>query len=112
MLSIASLGMLCYGGYSVAWAVVDMTRGARLELWAEIGLILFGLLLMFSAPFVRIRLPGGLEAALGALLGLQALAVHNAAHLGAGFAPQAGRAALAVTLFGLAYRAGSVSRPG
>ena len=75
MLTVASIGMFVYGAYSILWAIVDLLRGARLELWAELGLMLFGLLLTLSAAFVRVRLPGGLAFAIGALLGLQALAV-------------------------------------
>ena len=63
-------------------------------------------MLTLSAAFVRVRLPGGLSLALGAMLGLQALAVHSAVHLADGLAPQIGRALLAVTLLALA-RAGS-----
>ena len=66
MLTIAALGMCTYGLYSAAWAVVDLVRGARVELWADLGLVLFGLLLGLSAAFVRVRLPGGLAAAIGA----------------------------------------------
>ena len=88
MLTMASLGMFLYGMYSVGWAALDLIRGARLELWAELGLIVFGALLMLASAFVRVRLPGGLAFALGALLGLQALAVHNAAHLDTGVQPQ------------------------
>ena len=104
MLTVAALGMFSYGMYSVVWAVVDLLRGARLELWAELGLMLFGLLLGLSAAFVRVRLPGGLAAATGAMLGLQALAVHDAVHLDAGLAPQIGRGVLAIVLVALAYR--------
>ena len=111
MLTVAALGMFSYGTYEVGWAVVDLIRGARLELWAELGLMLFGLLLMLAAAFVRVRLPGGLPFAIGALLGLQALAVHSAAHLNAGLAPQIGRGILAGVLVGLAY-AGQRSEAG
>lgn len=103
MLTAAALGMFSYGMYSVAWALVDLIRGARLELWAELGLMLFGLLLGLSAALVRVRLPGGLAAAIGAMFGLQALAVHNAVHLYAGLAPQIGRGVLAIVLVALAY---------
>ena len=51
-------------------------------------------------------LPGGIALALGAMLGLQALAVHSAVHLAGGMAPQIGRAVLACALLALA-RAGS-----
>jgi hypothetical protein len=102
MLTLAALGMFGYGGYSIVWALVDIVRGARLELWAEAGLMIFGLLLALSAAFVRVRLPGGLAFAIGSMLGLQALAVHNAVHLGGGLAPQIGRAVIALALVALA----------
>jgi hypothetical protein len=102
VLTIASLGMLSYGIYSVGWAVADLVRGADLELWAELGLMAFGVLLALAAAFVRVRLPGGLAFAIGAMLGLQALAVHDAVHLGGGVAPQVVRASIAIVLVALA----------
>src|SRR3954451_10922348 len=98
MLSAAALGMFLYGIYSAGWAVVDLVRGARLELWAELALIAFGALLALASAFVRVRLPGGLAFAIGAMLGLQALAVHDAVHLGGGVAPQIARASIAIVL--------------
>src|SRR3954451_18681483 len=94
--------MFGYGIYAVCWAVLDLVRGARLELWAELGLIAFGVLLALAATFVRVRLPGGLAFAIGALLGLQALAVHDAVHLAGGIAPQIVRRSIALTLIALA----------
>src|SRR3954468_274035 len=105
VLTLASVGMLLYGIYSVGWAIADLLRGARLELWAELGLMAFGALLMLAAAFVRVRLPGGLAFAIGAMLGLQALGVHDAVHLGGGVAPQIVRGAIALTLIGLAAAA-------
>ena len=102
MLTIASLGLFVYGLYSAGWAVADLIRGARLEFWAELGAMAFGALLMLAAAFVRVRLPGGLAFAIGAMLGLQALAVHAAVHLGGSIAPQVVRAAIALGLIGLA----------
>jgi hypothetical protein len=102
MLTAAALGMFSYGMYSIGWAVVDLARGARLELWAELGLIFFGALLALAAAFVRVRLPGGVAFAIGAMLGLQALAVHDAVHLGTGLAPQIARGAIAVALVTIA----------
>jgi hypothetical protein len=102
VLTLATLGMFAYGTYSAAWAVLDVIRGARIELWAELAIALFGLLLVLAAAFVRVRLPGGLAVAIGAMLGLQALEVHTAAHLSAGMAPQIGRALLAFFLVGSA----------
>jgi hypothetical protein len=98
VLTIASLGMFAYGIYSVGWAAADLIRGAHLELWAELGLIAFGALLMLAAAFVRVRLPGGLAFAIGAMLGLQALAVHDAVHLGGGIASQVVRALMVLGL--------------
>ncbi len=98
VLRFASLGMFAYGVYSVGWAAADLIRGARLELWAELGLVVFGALLVLAAAFVRVRLPGGLAFAIGALLGLQALAVHDAVHLQTGVTPQIIRAVVAITL--------------
>jgi hypothetical protein len=103
MLTVAALGMFSYGLYSIGWAAVDLIRGARLEMWAEAGMALFGLLLALSAAFVRVQLPGGLALASGAMLGLQALAVHTAAHFGGGLAPQIARGVLAVGLAALGY---------
>ena len=102
MLTAAALGMFGYGVYAIGWAAVDLIRGARLELWAELGMIAFGGLLALAAAFVRVRLPGGLAFAIGAMLGLQALAVHDAAHLGGGVAPQIARASIAIVLVALA----------
>jgi hypothetical protein len=109
VLTIASLGMFSYGVYSVGWAIADLLRGARLELWAELGLVAFGALLALAAAFVRVRLPGGLAFGIGAMLGLQALAVHDAVHIGGGVAPQLVRGAIALTLIALAT-AGNVQR--
>jgi hypothetical protein len=102
VLTIASLGMFLYGIYSIGWAVADLVRGARLELWAELGLVAFGALLALAAAFVRVRLPGGLAFALGAMLGLQALAVHNAVHLGGSVPAQIVRGSIAAVLIALA----------
>ena len=110
MLTAASLGMLVYGLYSIGWAAADLIRGARLELWAELGLVAFGALLVLAAAFVRVRLPGGLAFAIGAMLGLQALGVHDAAHLGSGVAPQIARACVAVVLVAMAL-SGALSSP-
>jgi hypothetical protein len=114
LLTVASLGMFLYGVYSIAWAAVDLIRGARLELWAELGSMAFGVLLMLAAAFVRVKLPGGLAFAIGAMLGLQALAVHAAVHLGGGIAPQLARASIAMVLVAIALSDArpSPARPG
>src|SRR5262245_41638193 len=111
MLTTATLGMFVYGTYSALWAVVDLVREPRLEWWADAGIIAFGLLLILSAAFVRVRLPGGLVLAIGALLGLQALAVHSGAHFAIGLASQIMRGTLAASLVALAYAgSGKVDR--
>ena len=74
---------------------------------AVLGLVVFGLLLVLSAAFVRVRLPGGLAFAIGAMLGLQALAAHNAVHLAGGVGWQISRAAVAIVLVALAASAES-----
>lgn len=102
MLTLATLGMFAYGAYSTVWTVVDVVRGARIELWAEVLIALFGLLLIISAALVRVRMPGGLSVAISAMLALQALEVHTAAHLESGLGPQIGRAVLAFFLVGSA----------
>ena len=102
LLTLASLGMFSYGLYTIGWAAADLIRGARLELWAELGLVAFGALLALAAAFVRVRLPGGLAFAIGAMLGLQALAVHNAVHLGGGVPDQIVRGSIALVLVALA----------
>ena len=102
MLTLATLGMFAYGAYSLAWALADLVRGARIELWADLGVAAFGLLLAFAAALVRVRMPGGLAVAIGAMLALQALAVHTAAHQESGLIPQVARAFLAFFLVGSA----------
>ncbi|HVC18593.1 MAG TPA: hypothetical protein VNE16_00840 [Vicinamibacterales bacterium] len=105
MLTLATLGMAGYGAYSAIWGLAALLRGTHLEWWADLALILFGLLLMLSAAFVRVTLPGGFAFALGALLGLQALAIHNAAHLTGrvDLAPQLGRGAFSALLLAMAW---------
>ena len=102
MLTVATIGMLSYAGYSAGWAAYDVLSGPRLEWWADLAIGLFAVLLVLGAFLVRVRLPGGLAFAIGALLGLQALAVHTAAHLGTGLTPQVGRAVLAIALVAIA----------
>lgn len=110
VLTLATLGMFAYGTYSAAWALYDVIQGAHLEFWAEGLIVLCGLLLVVAAAFVRVRMPGGLAMAIGAMLALQALEVHTAAHLESGLAPQVGRAVLAFFLVGCAV-AGEQTKP-
>lgn len=78
MLTAATLGIAAYGVYSAAWAMAHLTR---LEVWAVLLEGAFGVLLVLAAALVRVLVPGGLALAIGAMLGLQALAIHDAAHL-------------------------------
>src|SRR3954469_4508400 len=102
MLTAATIGMLSYAGYSAGWAAYDAITGPRLEWWADVALVVFAVLLAMGAFFVRVRLPGGLAFAIGALLGLQGLAVEDVGQLGGGIAPQIVRGSMALTLIGLA----------
>ncbi len=81
MLTAAALGLAGYGLYCVGAAILDLIWLSRLEWWAHLGGALLGLVLLFSAVLTRARVPGGLFFALGGLLGLQALNLHNSAHL-------------------------------
>lgn len=105
MLTVAAVGMAAYGFYEAGWALIDLIGRHQLEIWADLATIVFGLLLVPAAAFVRIRFPGGLALALGALLGLQALSLHSAAHLyGRVVVPlQIGRGFLSGVLVALAY---------
>ncbi len=105
MLSAAALGMAAYGLYSVAAALFDLIFRSRVEALADVGEVGFGLLLMLSAAFVRVTMPGGLALAIGALLGLQALSIHADVHLGGSVALpfQFLRAGVALLLVGLAF---------
>lgn len=111
MLTITTLGLMGYGLYSVGAGVGDLIGGARLELWADVWLIVLGLTLLPAAAFVRADLPGGVALALAGVLGLQSLALHNAAHLYGHVAvlPQVARAVFAATLILLAYVGSKVS---
>ena len=105
MLTAATLGMLAYGLYSAGLGLAGLLGFVALEVWANLGLIVLGLLLALAAAFVRVRLPGGLALALSAILGLQALALHNDLHFygATTVPPQALRGACAALLLVLAY---------
>lgn len=113
MLTSATLGMLAYGLYSIGSGIVHAFGPAPLELWANLGLIVLGAMLILGAAFVRVSMPGGLALALGAMLGLQSLALHNAAHLyGQVVAlPQLARGFFAATLVLLAWAGLRTLRP-
>jgi hypothetical protein len=114
VLSLASLGMVVYGVYSIAAGLFDLLFEHRLEFLPDAGLIVLGLLLMLAAAFVRVRMPGGLALALGALLGLQALALHNNVHWygSVTLLPQVVRGVFAAGLALLAWLGGRPRVPG
>jgi hypothetical protein len=105
MLTAATLGLATYGVYSAGLGLVDLFRSPGLDWWADLALILLGLLLVLSAAFVRVRMPGGLALALGGLLALQALSLHNDLHFYGTvlLAPQVLRGVIAGGLAALAY---------
>lgn len=105
MLTLASLGLAGYGLYSIITGLADLVGPSALEAWANVGSIVLGIALVLAAAFVRVSMPGGLALALAGVLGLQSLALHNAAHLYGGVAPlpQIMRAVFAGLLILLAY---------
>jgi hypothetical protein len=108
MLSASTLGLAGYGLYSVVAAALDLVGTHRLEVLVDLATLFLGLLLLLAAAFVRVLIPGGLALAIAALLGLQALAVHNTPHLWGAFilGPQVVRGAIAAALIALAYFGG------
>jgi hypothetical protein len=112
MLTAATLGLAAYGVYSVGLGVVDFFRSPGLDWWADLSLIVFGLSLLLSSAFVRVRLPGGLALAVGSMLALQALSLHNDLHFYGDIllAPQLARGVVAGSLAGLAIAGGRQQR--
>jgi hypothetical protein len=100
VLSLAVVGMAGYGIYSVGAGAFDLLVGHRLDVWADAALAVLGLLLVLAAAFVRVLIPGGLALALGAMLGLQGLSLHNDLHWYGAIllAPQLGRGIFAAAL--------------
>ncbi len=105
MLTAATLGMTCYGLYSLGTGLLDLLGASRLDLLANVGLIILGAMLVLAGLLVRVGLPGSLALALAALFGLQSLALHNAGHLYGQIAPepQIARALFGAALVALAY---------
>lgn len=105
MLSLAVLGLAVYGVYSAGLGLVDLFGVYGLDWWADLALIVLGLVLMVSSAFVRVLIPGGLALAAGALLALQALSLHNDVHFyGAVLVfPQVVRGVVAGGLLAMSY---------
>lgn len=107
---MSTLLLSLYATYSIGWAARDLFQVEQLEPWASCAVMAFGVLLVLGALASRSRIPGGLLITAAALLGLQALDVHNAAHLGTALVWQIGRALLSVLLIGMAWYGGLPSR--
>ena len=105
MLTFATLGMIAYGIYSISAGVVDLLSSATLEWWANLWLVVGGTTLVLGAAFVRVSMPGGLALAVGGLLALQSISLHNANHLYGQVVllPQLARGLFAGVLVALAY---------
>jgi len=105
MLTAATLGMVLYGLYSMLVGVTDLTCAAQLEWWADVWLIGAGAILVLGAAFVRASMPGGLALAVGGLLALQSISLHNAGHLygRVSLRTELARGIVAVSLVALAY---------
>ena len=105
MLRAAALGMFLYGGYSVSIGLIDFIFVEKLEWWANLWMILAGVVLLFGAIFTRISFPGGLALAIGGLLGLHAISLHNEIHIHGQLSQslQLSRLAFAVLLVILGY---------
>jgi hypothetical protein len=112
MLTLAALGLVVYGGYEIVGAAADLFGARRLEPLVDVITIVLALMLTLAAALVRVLVPGGIPLAGGALLGFQALALHNASHLYGGPAGplQLMRAAVGALLILLAYVGGKRTR--
>jgi hypothetical protein len=105
MLTAAALGMAIYGVYSAGLGLAGLVGVVGLDWWADLALVALGFLLLLSSALVRVRMPGGLALALGGLLALQALSLHNDMHFYREIliVPQLVRGVVAAALVGLAY---------
>lgn len=105
MLIAAALGMFLYGLHDVTVGAADIVGANTLEWWANVWRILAGAMLMLAAALVRVSMPGGLALAVAAILGLQAISLHNDPHFYGRLLllPQVMRAVFSITLVALAY---------
>jgi hypothetical protein len=99
VLTAAALGMAAYGTFEVIIALTQVVNGLTIEWWALVLLAACGTVLVAAAAFVRVRLPGGVALALGAL------SIHSALHdYGRVIIPiQVARGTVAILLIALAY---------
>ena len=105
MLPAAALGMLLYGLHDIVAGAADLFAGTVPEWWAAAWRMLAGAVLALAALFVRASVPGGLALALGGLLGLQSISLHNDPHVYGDLLlwPQVSRAAFSAVLVALAW---------
>ena len=105
MLRAAALGMLIYGLHDIIAGAADLFGGAVPEWWAAAWRMLAGAMLALAALFVRASFPGGLALAVGGLLGLQSVSLHNDPHIYGELLlwPQVSRAAFSAALVALAW---------
>lgn len=105
MLPAAALGMLLYGLHDIVAGAADLLAGTVPEWWAAAWRMLAGAMLALAALFVRASIPGGLALAVGGLLGLQSISLHNDPHIYGDLLlwPQALRAAFSTALVALAW---------
>ena len=85
------------------WTVLLLVAVAKA---LSLAVIAFGLLLLLGSVIARVRIPGGLPIVAAALLGLQALDVHNASHLGTPLPWQWARALVSALLMAAAFYGG------
>ncbi len=81
MLTAATLACVAYAFYTIGWSIIDVLVWSRLEVWADLGTSAIALLLLPAAVLIRAGIPGGLPLGFAALLGLQAISLHNSMHL-------------------------------
>ena len=112
MLPAATLGLAFYGLYSIVAGLEDLVGPSSLEWWANLWVIAAGAVVLLAAAFVRASMPGGLALAVGGLLGLQSISLHNDPHLyDMLLVPQLARALVAIVLVGLAYAGWEADAP-
>jgi hypothetical protein len=108
VLTLATLGLVGYALWDAARAAAGLMGPRGVEIWANLATIVLAVILLVSAALVRVRMPGGLALAIGALLGLQAFALNAAAGVYGtiALAPQIGRAVFAALVVLLALFGG------
>ena len=105
MLTLATLGMVAYGSYSVVLGVTDLLGPVRYAWWADVWLVGAGGVLVLASAFVRVSMPGGLALAVAGLFALQSISLHTASQLYGRvyLLAEIARAGFATALVGLAY---------